>query len=123
MKAEINNENKARFFALYFRQEIMGTNDFPSPQDCFVAVWHVDKYYLNLKPLSAITEEDANAIDLTDEHFNERGFFGKSPIDDSFYYWSFEDADFLRSKGYAIPFMGLSVDEMVKAGWIKLMEQ
>jgi len=27
---------------------------------------------------------------------------------------------FLRSKGYALPWMGLSVDEMIKAGWIKL---
>lgn len=30
--------------------------------------------------------------------------------------------DFLRSKGYAIPFMGLSVREMIEAGWIKLKE-
>lgn len=28
--------------------------------------------------------------------------------------------DFLRSKGYALPFMGLSVEQMVAAGWIKL---
>lgn len=28
--------------------------------------------------------------------------------------------DFLRSKGYALPWMGLSVEEMVEAGWIKL---
>lgn len=28
--------------------------------------------------------------------------------------------DYLRSKGYALPWMGLSVDEMVAAGWIKL---
>lgn len=28
--------------------------------------------------------------------------------------------DFLRSRGYAVPWMGLSVNEMVKYGWIKL---
>lgn len=28
--------------------------------------------------------------------------------------------DFLRSKGYALPYLGLSVDEMVSAGWIVL---
>lgn len=28
--------------------------------------------------------------------------------------------DYLRSKGYALPWMGLSVDEMVEAGWINL---
>lgn len=28
--------------------------------------------------------------------------------------------DFLRSKGYALPWMGLSVEEMIEFGWIKL---
>lgn len=31
--------------------------------------------------------------------------------------------DFLRSKGYALPFIGLSVEEMVQAGWLKLSEK
>lgn len=30
--------------------------------------------------------------------------------------------DYLRSRGYALPWMGLSVDEMVEAGWIKLIQ-
>lgn len=30
--------------------------------------------------------------------------------------------DYLRSKGYALPWMGLSVEEMVEAGWIKLQK-
>ncbi len=28
--------------------------------------------------------------------------------------------DYLRSKGYAVPFMGYSVEELVKMGWIEL---
>lgn len=28
--------------------------------------------------------------------------------------------DYLRSKGYALPWMGYSVEEMVQAGWVKL---
>lgn len=28
--------------------------------------------------------------------------------------------DFLRSKGYAMPFMGVNVQELVKWGWVKL---
>lgn len=35
-------------------------------------------------------------------------------------YW--KALDYLRSKGYALPFMGFSVDKMVEAGWIKLAE-
>ena len=30
--------------------------------------------------------------------------------------------DLLRSKSYAIPFMGISVEEMIEAGWIKLKD-
>lgn len=30
--------------------------------------------------------------------------------------------DYLRSKGYALPWMGLSVDELVEYGWVKLKQ-
>ena len=30
--------------------------------------------------------------------------------------------DYLRSKGYALPWMDLSVEDLVKYGWIKLKE-
>jgi hypothetical protein len=30
--------------------------------------------------------------------------------------------DYLRSKGYALPWMGLSVDELVEYGWVKLKD-
>ena len=45
--------------------------------------------------------------------FVERIFLGEEKIY-SFY------TDFLRSKGYAIPFLGMSVEEMKKLGWIKI---
>lgn len=32
-------------------------------------------------------------------------------------------ADYLRSKGYALPWMDLSVDDLVEYGWIKLKEK
>lgn len=31
-------------------------------------------------------------------------------------------ADYLRSKGYALPYMGISVEDQIKYGWIKLTE-
>jgi hypothetical protein len=34
----------------------------------------------------------------------------------------FELHDYLRSKGYALPWMGLSVDELVEYGWVKLKD-
>lgn len=32
-------------------------------------------------------------------------------------------ADFLRSRGYALPFKGISVEEQIKAGWVKLVTE
>lgn len=34
-----------------------------------------------------------------------------------------EQSDYLRSQGYAIPWNGISVDDMVEAGWIKLKKE
>jgi len=31
--------------------------------------------------------------------------------------------DYLRSHGYALPFMGLSVEELINRGWVKLKEK
>lgn len=29
-------------------------------------------------------------------------------------------SDYLRSKGYAVPFMGLSVETLIEYGWVRL---
>jgi hypothetical protein len=33
-----------------------------------------------------------------------------------------KECDYLRSKGYALPWMDLSVEDLVEYGWIKLKE-
>lgn len=123
MKAEINKENKTKFFAVYWAQYVKSSDNHLSKQLKPLeinahSIQHVyEKSFLILKPLSKITDEDAEFIDLKNEDYNEQGWFS---ADGSFYFWAFDEADYLRSKGYAIPWMGLSVEEMVKAGWIKL---
>jgi hypothetical protein len=113
MKAEINNENKAKFFALYWGQEIQSHR-----KELFhVTGILISQSWLTLKPLSSISDEDAEFIDLQSEDYNEDGWFDGEGI---FYYWASFDVDYLRSKGYALPWMGLSVEEMVQADWIKL---
>lgn len=57
--------------------------------------------YLELKPISEITADDAIAL---------------SKIHDSYH-----RHDFLRSKGYAVPFMGISVEELVERKWIQVV--
>jgi hypothetical protein len=116
IKSEINNENKVKFFALYWGQEILsnGIEIGANVGDC------EEEMFLLLKPLSSITDEDAEVIDLTSEDYNEDGWVDKDGL---FYFWAFQDVDYLRSKGYALPWMGLSVEEMCEAGWIRLTEQ
>lgn len=118
MKIEINNENKAKFFALYYAQDVC-ENPFGK---YYVNARTLDytmtdslTAWLNLKPLSSISDEDARFICS----------FHKVISTD--YIWSFLqlslngfDYDYLRSKGYAFSWMGLSVEEMVQADWIKL---
>jgi len=125
MKAEITNENKAKFFALYWMQDVLMCKHYNKPITLIGN--HIDylycgdysEYYLQLKPLSSISDEDAEFIDLQSEDFNEDGWFDGEEM---FYYWASIDVDYIRSKGYALPWMGLSVEELVEAGWIKLIE-
>lgn len=76
--------------------------------------------FLELKPLSKITDEDAismyrglernyESANQFLEDYKSIGFLEQSEV------------DFLRSKGYAVPFMGYSVDELVKIGWVQLV--
>jgi len=123
MKAEINNENKAKFFAQYWGQRIVSHDEYPYKstniiEGSLIKKYSEDTYFIYLKPLSSISDEDAEIIDLRSEDYNEDGWWDKHG---DFYWWSYADVDYLRSKGYALSWMGLSVDEMVEAGWIKLI--
>lgn len=128
MKPKINNENKAKFFALYWGQKVVKDK---SSQRLYVSpninLEH-ESWFLSLKPLSSINDEDAIELGYStcDDPLNPN--YGMSAngcfLDD----WTqreemlMSDSDYLRSKGYALPWMGLSVEEMVQAGWIKLIE-
>ena len=77
-------------------------------------------FFLQLKPLSKITDEDAismyrglernyESANQFLEDYKSIGFLEQSEV------------DFLRSKGYAVPFMEHSVDELIKMGWVQLV--
>lgn len=131
MKAEINNENKARFFAQYWGQIVLsnGVEIGGCVGDC------EEDLFLFLKPLSSISDEDLLwcyhkhseliAYDYTMDFkpFLDMANHWRSNEED----WEksvtrfSQVSDYLRSKGYAIPWMGLSVEEMVEAGWIQIV--
>ncbi|MES2287667.1 MAG: hypothetical protein V4547_18370 [Bacteroidota bacterium] len=133
----ITNEIKARIFAQYLGQPIGLTTVskeslkyfkttpstinliFEQNQD-FKDVW------LILKPLSAITDEDANKIvqlsggftyRIESQHFDvwmkAHSIYLKECI---------AITQYLQSKGYALPYMEYSVEDLVKAGIYKLEE-
>lgn len=131
MKTEITPENKAKFFALYWGQKIAHYSDGNNARyTVCVGKYHFSSiHHIILKPLSSISDEDSSVI---------RGIIWEYPgytsITNTHYIVSnlniiaipIEAADritgYLRSKGYAVDWMGLSVEEMVEAGWIKLIE-
>lgn len=139
MKAEINQEWKAKFFAQYWNQYIGYTINRAAGKQYvgvhFIHSYSLPTHYLELKPLSAIADEDLIGISFTFPKDNradiEFQFYpddynghwvAKNGQDRKEGYFTLRDFDYLRSKSYALPFMGLSVDEMVQAGWIKLVK-
>lgn len=124
MKTEINIENKARFIALYTPYgEIWKKSN--EGHQLKVATGNI---CLNLKSLSSITEQDllelADFAGLDNEELDKNWRDGVNEIVDHF---NDEDAflvlgDYFRYRGYAIPWMGITVDEQIKAGWIKLID-
>lgn len=77
---------------------------------------------LELKPLSLITDEDYKKVFRSEimnpEHPSDDieldGRIGGIKLSD------ITTADFLRSKGYSLPWMGLSIEKLQEYGWIKL---
>ena len=135
MKNEINNTNKARFFALYWGQEIA-----KYPEALSYLRWNikdalndgVENRHILLNPLSLIADKHLlNCYHLHSAFTSYDYTIGFTPFDVMINNWmdhgGYRDiercpdtVDYLRSKGYALPWMGLSVQEMIDAGWIKL---
>lgn len=143
MKTEINNENKEKFFALYWGQGVLcslvygdgwginsGTIKKHSSNDINYSKW------LSLKSISKISDEDL--LKIYHLHSASIGYDYtmdfKPPLEMAKHWMEKEENwkksvakysivdHYLRSRGYALPWMGLLVDEMVEAGWIKLIE-
>jgi len=124
---EMTTENKAKFFAQYWGKSFINGINGESVLS-FIDINDISlgriTGKLMLKPLSSISDEDADEyLRLTGiQEFHRTIYLDscKKLLQDD--YDDIFRTDFLRSKGYALPWMGLSVDQMVEAGWIKLQE-
>ena len=126
-------ENKAKFFAHYWNQKVLNFNNSSAIHNHIYEVQgDMDQYmFLELKPLSLITDEDAEEIRKLQFHFpcevsisfdltDEFAVCIQSKLNDIYEVVNINSIDYLRSKGYALPWMGLSVETIEKYGWIKL---
>lgn len=127
-------QNREKFFALYWGQEI---NDYRLGKFSNKKNQKVNGSaygYLNLTPLSLISDEDAIFIAVTagwNSGVHRRSTLIKegrliaieglhSTIDDIGFYEFIIITDYLRSKGYALPWNGISVQQQIEYGWVKL---
>ena len=137
---ELTNELKAKFFALYWEQEVYSHctwNGLSSDTGRIVnenAFIHIDGARLMLKPLSSISDEDAIEImylvdgkDWVDKLENKvewgRSFVEKYQKGHLTYKAHQIMTDWFRFNGFAVEWMGISVEQMIEAGWIKLINQ
>lgn len=140
-------ENKAKFFAQYLGQKVYNrigwpgiiVNGFVDKLEEQFKLYQSDNFkektktFLELTPLSKITDEDAidvakilypysDALHTTDKGrdliapmFGKGTFLLNPP-------YIIQTYDYLRSNGYALPWMGLSVEQLIEYGWVKLSD-
>lgn len=153
MKLENTLENKAKFFAQYWGQEVLIANPHVNQKNPFKCeqpyIYHnTDIAWLELTPLSHISDEDViqgimitynkTYEDLGEilevKHYDTFSSITTTRAGEnfktfrSFHHWNGNrkigsmECDYLRSKGYALPWMDLSVEDLVEYGWVKLKE-
>lgn len=118
---------KMKFYAQYFGQTVV-RSDFDKETkylrlvnpNCFAFPHVIINSHLELKSSDKITNEDSISISkiMNSDHL----------ITNPLEYCSFTNRssikviDFLRSKGYAVPFMEYSIDDLIKMNFIKITQ-
>ena len=157
MKTQDTLENKAKFFAQYWKQDVLCRVIFGKNKNEIIMhntpcsnlkLGEIIDSYLELKPLSQISDEDViqgitYLYNITREELGEIleikhydtfsnittiGIGCNLKTSRSIHHWSGTkkissvESDYFRSKGYALPYMDLSVEDLIEYGWIKLKE-
>jgi hypothetical protein len=120
-------ENKGKFFAQYWGQEVIRSLGGHKHHVCEHVNLKHDSWWLELTPLSAITDEDAIEVakvfsqaDFTSFTIQENIIFAKRLIESRGNNLEAKFADYLRSRGYALPWMGISVEDQIKYNWVRI---
>jgi hypothetical protein len=134
-------QNKAKFFAQYLFQDVLlgfANQPFAKKGNLInLNQYHVSPHYLALtdgshipklflKSIENITDEDAIELSKYDSYPNQSNpiKYGKELvgifIKKGFWCAKYDAIDFLRSRGYAVPFLDLSISDLVSYEWIVL---
>lgn len=126
-------ENKAKFFAQYWGQKVVSwSNIIEIKLKSNILINELEESdALELTPLSDITDEDAIKVAKIENNYENALIRGKVIIQTFLEYSDcshsmknsdqlLELIDFLRSKSYALPWMGLTVEKLIEYGWVKL---
>ena len=125
-------ENKEKFFAQYWDQNLGKINSYHQnviSNVCKTNISNID--YLELKPLSSITDEDV--LKIAELLLWQRKILESSMISQTkeillqeskittLKGWEWADiTDKVRELGYAYRWNGVSVEKQIEFGWIKL---
>lgn len=121
-------QNHQKFRALYIGQDVLRSesqNYKVIIDACYLGFQFLENgSYLELTPLSMLSDLDAVEVaNLQDVLFIDtadiREHMRMAVRNDWF---QFRTADYLRSKGYALPFSGVSVQLQIEYKWIKLKD-
>lgn len=125
---ENNLENKAKFFAQYWGQKVVYNTlfNFDNLNDICQATFNIEALpheILHLKPIASITDEDAKNVCLLSRPDVKWKNYSREDIKNlalRLHQYSIIAYQYLQSKGYALPYMGLSVERLIEYGWIKM---
>lgn len=111
-------ELKQRFFAQYYGQFVLQFKNDSSLHKC-IDWFKWDNSILILKNIESITDEDCLNVSVNSIFTTISGHKNVVLTRFNNNMLTIPEIDLLRSKSYLIPFMNLSVEEIIKKGWAK----
>lgn len=131
MKEDEELINKKLLFMLYANTPYLYKNNFGTFAGRLLESTHhfdshIEKAWLRLRSLYDMTDEDCRFINELEEWNYENIDSMRNTILNCLLFnrgaTKVHQYDYLRSKGYALPFMKWSVEEMIEKGWIKILK-
>lgn len=129
-------DNKSKFIAQYWGQQILKVKGAESTTQFVNGGWIFASpgVYLELKPLSAISDEEltqvASLMDKTYDAPYPQDSKNAHSVEDARTWLTINTqycanlpimfSDYLRSKAYLLPFHDLTTEQLIEYGWAKL---